>query len=212
MANFRDALAMLWRLCRSIARLRIQLARPRSTIPAFVPVTKDEAHSAPVSLSVLSRLVPILPEALKWDAMACFISAARCRGLLLPQVPVEHGWDRDTFLDQTCRKAGLPVDAWRQEPRSRLLPREVFDDGEIGVQAFPLNPHREQFSSNFECISLRILLFSNLSYLLEKLGWALAVRLLGQSREGNMELAIVIVVVVVAGAMIPGNPGVRFFR
>jgi uncharacterized protein len=34
-------------------------------------------------------------------------------GLLLPQVAVEWGWDRETFLAQTCRKAGLPPDAWR---------------------------------------------------------------------------------------------------
>jgi hypothetical protein len=36
------------------------------------------------------------------------------RGLLLPQVPVEHHWDRTTFLEQTCRKAGLPLDAWQK--------------------------------------------------------------------------------------------------
>ena len=36
-------------------------------------------------------------------------------GLLLPQVAVEWGWDRETFLAQTCRKAGLPPDAWKDE-------------------------------------------------------------------------------------------------
>ena len=36
------------------------------------------------------------------------------RGVLLPQVPGEHGWDRETFLVHTCRKAGLPDDAWRR--------------------------------------------------------------------------------------------------
>jgi AMMECR1 domain-containing protein len=35
------------------------------------------------------------------------------RGVLLPQVPLEQGWDRETFLAHTCRKAGLPADAWR---------------------------------------------------------------------------------------------------
>ena len=34
-------------------------------------------------------------------------------GLLLPQVPVEQGWDRQTFIEQTCRKAGLPLEAWK---------------------------------------------------------------------------------------------------
>jgi uncharacterized protein (TIGR00296 family) len=37
------------------------------------------------------------------------------RGLLLPQVPVEQGWDRATFLEQACRKAGLPPRAWQDD-------------------------------------------------------------------------------------------------
>ena len=42
------------------------------------------------------------------------------RGVLLPQVPGEHGWDRETFLVHTCRKAGLPDDAW-QKPGVEFL-------------------------------------------------------------------------------------------
>jgi AMMECR1 domain-containing protein len=36
-------------------------------------------------------------------------------GLLLPQVATDHGWDRNTFLEQTCQKAGLPKDAWKDK-------------------------------------------------------------------------------------------------
>jgi len=50
------------------------------------------------------------------------------RGLLLPQVPVEHGWDRETFLDHTCLKAGLPRDAWRQGARIFAFEAQVFGD------------------------------------------------------------------------------------
>ncbi len=101
----------------------------------FTPLTKDEATELKVSLSVLSRLVPILPEAVEVGRHGLLISEGRCRGLLLPQVPVEHGWDRETFLGQTCRKAGLPEDAWRQNATIEAFTAEVFDDGEIGVQA-----------------------------------------------------------------------------
>ncbi len=49
-------------------------------------------------------------------------------GLLLPQVPIEHGWDRITFLEQTCRKAGLPADAWRAGAQIEVFTAEVFGD------------------------------------------------------------------------------------
>ena len=41
------------------------------------------------------------------------ISQGRNAGLLLPQVATEYGWDRQTFLEQTCVKAGLHRDAWK---------------------------------------------------------------------------------------------------
>jgi uncharacterized protein (TIGR00296 family) len=52
------------------------------------------------------------------------------RGLLLPQVPVEHGWDRITFLQQTCRKAGLPPDAWTKGASLQAFTAEVFGEEE----------------------------------------------------------------------------------
>ena len=48
------------------------------------------------------------------------VSCGSRRGVLLPQVPVEHGWDRETFLGHTCVKAGLPEDAWKK-PGVELL-------------------------------------------------------------------------------------------
>jgi len=53
---------------------------------------------------------------------------------------------------------------------------------------------------------------SNLRYRQENVSWTLVVELQWQYCEGNVELVIVIVVMLVAGAMIPGNPGIRFFR
>ena len=58
------------------------------------------------------------------------VSASNQRGLLLPQVPLEHGWDRTTFLEQTCKKAGLPTDAWQQGATLEAFTAEVFGDRE----------------------------------------------------------------------------------
>jgi AmmeMemoRadiSam system protein A len=96
----------------------------------FTPVIGEEAKRIRISLSVLSLLVPIRPEAVVPGHHGLVISQGNRRGLLLPQVPVEHGWDRETFLDQACRKAGLPLDAWRQDATIQAFTAEVFgDDG-----------------------------------------------------------------------------------
>ena len=97
----------------------------------FVPVTKEEAPRLKVSLSVLSRLFPIHPEAVEIGRHGLMISDGVRRGLLLPQVPVEHGWDRETFLAQTCRKAGLPMDAWRKSATIEAFTAEVFADAGV---------------------------------------------------------------------------------
>jgi uncharacterized protein len=97
----------------------------------FWPVTKDEARDLQVSLSVLSRLFPIRPEEVDVGRHGLVISLGSRRGLLLPQVPVECSWDRETFLDQTCRKAGLPCDAWRKGTTLEAFTAEVFSDNEL---------------------------------------------------------------------------------
>jgi AMMECR1 domain-containing protein len=56
------------------------------------------------------------------------ISLGLHRGLLLPQVPVEHRWNRIQFLEQTCRKAGLPLNAWQTGARLEAFTAEVFAD------------------------------------------------------------------------------------
>ena len=58
------------------------------------------------------------------------ITASGLRGLLLPQVPVERGWDRITFLEQTCRKAGLPLDAWQKGATLEAFTAEVFGESD----------------------------------------------------------------------------------
>jgi AmmeMemoRadiSam system protein A len=99
--------------------------------PRFSPVTKQEAAELEVSLSVLSRLFPIRPHEVEVGRHGLVISLGSHRGLLLPQVPVECEWDRETFLEQTCRKAGLPADAWRKEASLEAFTAEVFGDNQV---------------------------------------------------------------------------------
>jgi AmmeMemoRadiSam system protein A len=95
----------------------------------FPPVSRDEAPLLKASLSVLSPLKPIEAAQVEIGRHGLIVSMAGHRGLLLPQVPAEHGWDRVTFLEQTCRKAGLPVDAWKMGATLEAFTAEVFGEG-----------------------------------------------------------------------------------
>jgi AmmeMemoRadiSam system protein A len=97
----------------------------------FSPVTRDEALELEISLSILSRLLPIHPDEVRVGRHGLLISEGARHGLLLPQVPVENEWDRETFLEQTCRKAGLPQDAWRKTATIEAFSAEVFGDADI---------------------------------------------------------------------------------
>jgi AmmeMemoRadiSam system protein A len=103
--------------------------------PRFVPVTWPEAKDLRVSISVLSPLVPVSAEEVEVGRHGLMISRGPHRGLLLPQVPVEFGWDRITFLEQTCRKALLPLDAWRSGAQIKIeaFTAEIFADAECEV-------------------------------------------------------------------------------
>jgi AmmeMemoRadiSam system protein A len=101
--------------------------------PRFPPLQPEQVPQLKVSLSVLSPLVTIDPNQVEIGRHGLVVGMGNQRGLLLPQVPVEHGWDRVTFLEQTCRKAGLPSDAWRSGAAIEAFTAEVFGDGE-GVE------------------------------------------------------------------------------
>ncbi len=94
----------------------------------FPPLTREELPELRISLSILSPLRPIRPEEIEVGRHGLLISLGGRRGLLLPQVPVEHGWDRITFLEQTCHKAGLPANAWREGASLEAFTAEVFGE------------------------------------------------------------------------------------
>jgi AmmeMemoRadiSam system protein A len=94
----------------------------------FYPVTLDEARHLQIELSILSVPRPIAAEEVEIGRHGLLITAGFRRGLLLPQVPIEHQWDRVTFLEQTCRKAGLPSDAWQTGATIEGFTAEVFGE------------------------------------------------------------------------------------
>jgi AmmeMemoRadiSam system protein A len=92
----------------------------------FTPVTMEELPKLEYEISVLSPLQPIDPEDVEVGKHGLVVTFGGRRGLLLPQVPVEHGWDRETFLAQTCMKAGLPADAWQRGATMQAFTAEIF--------------------------------------------------------------------------------------
>lgn len=78
------------------------------------PVSADELSAIDIEISVLSPLQLIEdPLSLEVGKHGLHVSNGEKRGVLLPQVATDYGWDMETFLAQTCLKAGLPKQAWR---------------------------------------------------------------------------------------------------
>jgi len=90
--------------------------------PRFPPVSLDEMDHVVVEVSVLTPPEPVeaedpreYPKLIKVGRDGLIVERGLYRGLLLPQVPLEFGWDEEEFLSQCCIKAGLPPDYWLVE-------------------------------------------------------------------------------------------------
>ncbi len=100
--------------------------------PRFAPVSEMEAEHLQIEISVLSPMFPIKAEDVVVGTHGLLVTHHGRRGLLLPQVPLEWGWDRETFLAETCRKAGLPSDAWKHGAAFEAFTAEVFAEATPG--------------------------------------------------------------------------------
>lgn len=96
----------------------------------FPPIDAADLRAMTVEISVLTPDVVIhRPEEIEIGRHGLDVRRGGARGLLLPQVAVEHGFDRETFLSATCRKAGLPANAWRDaDTEIRVFEADVFGD------------------------------------------------------------------------------------
>ena len=96
--------------------------------PRFPPLTRSELDGLELEISILGPIEPCPdPELVEVGRHGLIMRQGARQGLLLPQVPLEWGWDRRQFLAQTCRKAGLPANAWR-DPATQIywFEAEIF--------------------------------------------------------------------------------------
>lgn len=101
--------------------------------PRFPPVTAGELPTLHIEISVLTPLEPIAPEDVEVGRHGLYITHAGRAGLLLPQVPGDYDWSRREFLIHTCRKAGLPDDAWKNaEAKLYAFECEAFEEARAG--------------------------------------------------------------------------------
>jgi AmmeMemoRadiSam system protein A len=97
--------------------------------PRFPPLRASELAAVDVEISALTPEQEIEDVSLiEVGRHGLIIEKGHHRGLLLPQVATEYGWDRETFLDHTCLKAGLPASAWRTGARMFIFEAEVFGE------------------------------------------------------------------------------------
>lgn len=113
-------------MAEEVARVAVSAARED---PRFEPLLPEELDGLDVEVSVLGPLEEIQPAdaaAIEIGRHGLVVEQGQRRGLLLPQVALEWGWDREEFLSQTCVKAGLPRDAWRRGARIYRFDADVF--------------------------------------------------------------------------------------
>jgi uncharacterized protein len=97
--------------------------------PRFPPMAPDELDTVDLEISLLGPLEPIAgPQDVVVGRDGLVVERGWQRGLLLPQVATEWGWDAEAFLAHTCRKAGLPSDAWQKGAQIWRFEAEVFGE------------------------------------------------------------------------------------
>jgi AmmeMemoRadiSam system protein A len=101
-----------------------------TTDPRFPPITPTELEELDIEISLLGPLESIGgPAEVEIGRHGLVVEMGWHRGLLLPQVAMAWGWDAETFLAQTCHKAGLARDAWRNGATIWRFEAEVFGEG-----------------------------------------------------------------------------------
>ena len=99
--------------------------------PRFPPVTAEEFAGVELEISVLGPIEPVTDvSTIVIGRHGLLVQHDHRRGLLLPQVATEWAWNRETFLAQTCVKAGLPTNAWQHGAEIFAFEAEVFGEAE----------------------------------------------------------------------------------
>jgi uncharacterized protein len=97
--------------------------------PRFYPMKEEDLAGFKLEISVLSPLAKISsPDEVVVGTHGLYLEKNFSRGVLLPQVALEHGWDRETFLNQTALKAGLKKDDWKEGTDIYVFTAQVFGE------------------------------------------------------------------------------------
>ena len=100
--------------------------------PRFSPVKLEELKDIMIEITVLSPLKKINSiDEIEVGKHGIYIQKGFHSGLLLPQVATEYGWDKIEFLENTCYKAGLPKDAWKEGADIYIFSGEVFSEEDL---------------------------------------------------------------------------------
>jgi uncharacterized protein len=121
--------------------------------PRFDRVRPEELGEIEIELSVLSRLETISPGEIEAGKHGLMVSLARQRGVLLPQVAAQFRWGAQRLLEETCVKAGLDRDAWKNpEVRVQAFTAEIFNESDVadesGAEPEALGPGKPGYSSS----------------------------------------------------------------
>jgi AmmeMemoRadiSam system protein A len=97
--------------------------------PRFPPLRAAELPRVHIEISVLSPFRAVNDvRGIEIGVHGLLIEKGGYRGLLLPVVPVSRGWGRQEFLENLCRKAGLPEDAWKEGSTLFAFTAEEFGE------------------------------------------------------------------------------------
>ena len=95
----------------------------------FPSLSLEELSHTKIEISVLTHPHPVKNiQEIEVGTHGIIITKGPNKGLLLPQVAVEWGWDRETFLSHGCLKAGLPDDEWKKEVTIEIFSAQVFSE------------------------------------------------------------------------------------
>jgi AmmeMemoRadiSam system protein A len=127
-----EGIRPLWQAVRDLA------VEASARDPRFAPVRPREVEEIDIEISVLSPLEPIKGrEQVEVGTHGLMVRYAGHSGLLLPQVATQYAWDAEKFLEQTCWKAGLPLETWRN-PNAELLRFSATVFGEKAMGLWPV--------------------------------------------------------------------------
>ncbi len=102
--------------------------------PRFPRVDPAELDDLEIEISILGPLEPVATiESIVVGRDGLLVESGWRRGLLLPQVALAHSWTPQEFVEQTCQKAGLPHDAWRQGAAVWRFEAEVFSGATVAT-------------------------------------------------------------------------------